>query len=110
MTALYANAKLVKVNVGIWLMKMQARGYFPFLHAESRFNQPGNAGGGLKMSYVRFDGSDDAGIIRAALSTEDGADCTGFDRITHRRPSSMASTYPISLGMKFARKQACCNI
>src|SRR5215218_3947313 len=90
MTALYANAKLVKVNVGICLLKMQTRRYFSIPHAKSRFNQPRDTSGGLKMSYVRFNGSDDTGILRVALFTKHGADCTGLNRITHRGPGSMS--------------------
>jgi|SRR5215204_4327509 len=102
MTALYANAKLVKVNVGICLLKMQTTRYFPIPHAESRFNQPRDTGGRFKMSYIGFDGSDDTGIIRVALSTKHATDCTGLDRITHRGPGSMS--FHVS---DFARNEVC---
>src|SRR5215212_5994213 len=85
----HAQPQIVKTNLRVWGLKMQARRNLPVVQAQRRLEQTDNAGAGFQMSHIAFDRADHASFVRLARLAVDRTERSGLDGIADRRASAV---------------------
>ena len=85
----YAERQRAEGNIGIGIVKMQARWKLTMLECERDLDQAGNSGRGLEMADVGFDRADGARTPGRTIKGEHRAERLRFDRITEEGAGAM---------------------